>query len=183
MRRELPQVDRRAAALCAAGALAIGALVAAGLAGFRFNDTESMPAGIWRVTAAADTRRGDVVTICAPDVPSIRQARERGYIGPGICANGAEPLVKPVAAVPGDLVTVAREGVAVNGEPVERTAQLEQDGAGRPLHGMAPGSYRVAPGQVWLLSGYDTRSFDSRYFGAVPVANVLGRTWPVWVAR
>jgi type IV secretory pathway protease TraF len=41
----------------------------------------------------------------------------------------------------------------------------------------------VPPGQVWLLSGHDSRSFDSRYFGPVPVANVQGVARPVWVAR
>jgi type IV secretory pathway protease TraF len=37
------------------------------------------------------------------------------------------------------------------------------------------------PGQVWLLSGHDPRSFDSRYFGAIPTANVRGVARPLWV--
>jgi type IV secretory pathway protease TraF len=51
------------------------------------------------------------------------------------------------------------------------------------LHPIPAGSYRVGPEDVWLLSSHDPRSFDSRYFGAVPVANVLGIAHPLWVLR
>ena len=46
------------------------------------------------------------------------------------------------------------------------------------------GAYPVAPKEVWLLSGHDPRSFDSRYFGPVPEAkSVQGIARPVWVLR
>jgi conjugative transfer signal peptidase TraF len=89
--------------------------------------------------------------------------------------------VKPVAAVAGDLVTVTSQGVAVDGKPVANTKPFAEDEAGRPLRPVPIGVYRVAPGEVWLLSGHDPRSFDSRYFGAVPAANVTGVARPIWV--
>ena len=52
-----------------------------------------------------------------------------------------------------------------------------------PLQRLTDGAYRVTPNEVWLLSNYDPRSFDSRYFGPVPAANVLGVAHPVWVLR
>jgi type IV secretory pathway protease TraF len=36
---------------------------------------------------------------------------------------------------------------------------------------------------VWLLSGHDPRSFDSRYFGAVPAASIQGIARPIWVVE
>jgi type IV secretory pathway protease TraF len=39
----------------------------------------------------------------------------------------------------------------------------------------------VGSGDIWVLSGHDPRSFDSRYFGPVPVANVQGEARPLWV--
>lgn len=177
--RRLPR--RAALASCAAGALLTGTLVTARLVGLRVNDTASMPRGLWRVRAAdAPLRRGEFVTVCLPDT-TIREAAARGYIPAGHCPGGYEPLVKPVAAVAGDLVMVTLKGIAVNGHPVENTAQLVQDSAGRPLRPVPAGSYPVMPGQVWLLSGHDRRSFDSRYFGPVPAANVQGVARPLWV--
>jgi conjugative transfer signal peptidase TraF len=90
-------------------------------------------------------------------------------------------MIKPVAAIPGDLVTVTARGIAVNGEPVADSGPLEKDSAGRALRPIAAGVYSVPAGAVWLLSGHDPRSFDSRYFGAVPAANIQGLARPVWV--
>ena len=166
----------------AAGALLAGTLVTAWLCGIRVNDTASMPRGLWRVTAAdAPLRRGAFVTVCLPDTAPVREAAARGYLPAGICAGGYEPLVKPVAAVAGDRVTVTPGGIAVDGRPVAHTAQLVRDTAGRPLRAVAPGVYPVMSGQVWLLSGHDPHSFDSRYFGPVPAANVQGVARPLWV--
>ena len=40
------------------------------------------------------------------------------------------------------------------------------------------GRYSVAPNKVWLY-GPNPRSWDSRYYGAQPVAGVLGTATPV----
>ena len=177
------RLRRRAAlAVCAAGALLMGTLLTAWGVGLRVNDTASMPQGLWQVGAVnAPLRRGEIVAVCPPETPPIREAAARGYLPAGNCSGGYEPLVKPVAAVAGDLVTVRPQGIAVDGEPVEHTTQLVQDSVGRPLRPVPAGTYPVLPGQIWLLSGHDPRSFDSRYFGPVPTANVRGVARPVWV--
>jgi conjugative transfer signal peptidase TraF len=177
-----PKLRRGVQAIFVAGALLAGTLVMAWLCGIRVNTTASMPRGLWQVrTADASLRRGAFVTVCLSDTAPIREAAARGYLPAGICADGYAPLVKPVAAVAGDRVTVTPRGIAVDGRPVPHTAQLVRDSYGRPLRAVAPGVYPVMPGQVWLLSGHDPRSFDSRYFGPVPTANVQGVARPLWV--
>jgi conjugative transfer signal peptidase TraF len=157
-------------------------LGSAQITGLRINTTASMPVGLWRVAQLdATLHRGEVVTVCPPDTAPIRLAAERGYIATGYCSGAYEPLLKPIGATSGDLVTVAASGVRVNGEPVPDTAQIARDSVGRPLQPLPEGDYRVVPGEVWLLSNYDRRSFDSRYFGPVPTSNVLGVAHPVWV--
>lgn len=162
--------------------MVLGALSGAQVLGFRVNTTASMPVGIWRVAPlSAEPRRGEIVTACPPDTVGTREAAARGYLPVGSCPGSYEPLVKPVAAVPGDVVTVARVGISVNGELVAGTAQLDQDSAGRRLQGVPAGVYQVPASCVWLLSGHDPRSWDSRYFGAVPVESVQTTARPVWV--
>lgn len=168
--------------ICAIGALLAGTLLTARAAGLRVNETASMPRGLWRVIAAdAPLRRGEIIAACPPDTRAIREAVVRGYIPAGACPGGTVPLLKPVAAVAGDVVTVTPAGIAVDGRPVENTAPLGRDSAGRMLRSVPPGTYLVAGGEIWLLSGRDPRSFDSRYFGAVSVRNVQGVARPLWV--
>jgi conjugative transfer signal peptidase TraF len=180
LRRRRRSLAIRVLAACVVTMATLAGAVSAGL---RVNTTASMPVGLWYVRAGEPIKRGVIVTICPHDCEDFREALRRGYITHGRCPGGYEPLVKPVAAVAGDLVTVTRQGIAVNGNVVANTAALAEDEIGRPLHQVPPGIYRVASGEVWLLSGHDIRSFDSRYFGALPFANVRGVAHPLWVLR
>jgi conjugative transfer signal peptidase TraF len=165
------------------GAVTMGALAAGDAAGLRLNTTGSMPRGLWRVRAGQPVERGEVVVICPPNRADIRQAARRGYIPAGPCPGGYEPLIKPVAALAGDVVTVTPKGVVVDGSPEANTTPLTHDATGRTLHAFPGGSYRVPHGELWLVSGHDPRSFDSRYFGAVPATNIIGVARPLWVLR
>ena len=111
------------------------------------------------------------------------EAEDRGYLGLGSCPGGVEPVVKPVAAVAGDVITVTPKGIVVNGTALPHTAPLAKDSAGRPLQAVPAGTYRVAPGTVWLSPGHDPRSFDSRYFGPVPIAAIRAGVKPLVTFR
>ncbi len=175
---------RRHAAICTVAGAVFGVFAVAQAAGLRINATPSMPVGLWMVTATTlSPRRGEIVAVCLPTGDQAREAFHRGYVGAGSCPGGAEPLVKPIAAISGDAVAVSAAGIAVNGAPIANTASLSLDGAGRTLRPVPAGLYRVPPGELWLLSGHDPRSFDSRYFGAVPIAGVRGIARPIWVLQ
>lgn len=160
-----------------AGAAALSALAFGYAGGLRVNASHSMPVGVWVIGPPTEIVRGEAVVVCAGEPEAAR------YVGPGGCPNGLEPLVKPVAAVAGDVVIVTAHGVAVNGEAIENTAPLIRDDAGRALHPVPEGIYAVESGNVWLLSSHDVRSFDSRYFGPVPVSAVLAVARPLLVWR
>ena len=176
---------RRLVMVCGTiGILIVATLTNANLAGLRFNSTAAVTREFWQVVEHdAPLRRGEVVAICPPNTKSVRQGAERGYIPAGNCPDGYEPLVKPVAATAGDIVAVSPAGISVNGQSLPDTAQLAQDSAGRPLRAFPAGVYHVAAGEVWLVAKQDTRSFDSRYFGSVPIINARGGAHPVWAVR
>jgi conjugative transfer signal peptidase TraF len=165
-------------------ALIAGGLASADAAGWRINTTTSMPRGLWSLATEDRTAsKGDIVAICPPNGPMTAIARRRGYIGAGRCSNGLEPLLKPVVAVAGDQVTVSAAGITVNGRDLPQSAPLSLDSAGRPIDAYASGTYRVPAGMAWIVSSYNPNSFDSRYFGPVPVANIEGMATPVMVFR
>ncbi len=148
---------------------ALAALGAAAASGLHLNSTSSMPQGMWleRPYTGA-VRTGDAVVVCLPATEQTRR-----YIGPGTCPNGLEPLLKTVGAVPGDVVTL----------PLPGYAPLAADAAGRPLTAYPAGTYRVQPGQVFLFSEHDVRSYDSRYFGPVETRSIIAAGKPVWTLQ
>lgn len=141
--------------------------------GIRVNITDSMPHGFYHLGARLrPVRHGDVVAICLP-LRAASVGRERGYLGPGICPDNVEPLLKFVAADGGDIVVTSSAGVTVNGQMLPKSGRLQVDEVGRPLSYCSTTAYKLPGGEIWLYAP-SNRSWDSRYWGPVPVANVLG---------
>jgi conjugative transfer signal peptidase TraF len=170
-----------AAWFVAAGLWALGQL--AGLTGLRLNETPSVPTGLWRVLALdGSVKRGQIVSICPPPAPVFAEAHTRGYLAKGRCPGGLQPMLKPVAAIGGDVVQKTPQGVTVNGALVPHSLALAADSQGRPLPVFGPGPAVIGRNEIFLLSGMNERSFDSRYFGPLPASMVEGIAIPVWTA-
>ena len=93
-------------------------------------------------------------------------ALERGYLEPGSCRSGLRPLLKRLAALPGDSVDPYSLPICA------------VDSHGRPMSpALAPGV--VPPGMALVLADHPG-SFDSRYFGFVPLES-LQRVKPVFL--
>jgi conjugative transfer signal peptidase TraF len=155
-------------------------------ANYRLNTTPSMQVGLWAVSRhapePAQIRRGEIVSVCLPLSVGI-PARLRGYVSGGECPGQTTPMLKTIAAVPGDTVTVSTRGMAVNGQLLPHSQALEYDEKHRPLSTVPAGTYVVPPTIVWLYASHDPRSFDSRYYGGIPERNMMGDAWPLLVMR
>ncbi len=164
--------------------LALASVIAAIVAVFwtfrlRIALTDSAcPPGIYRMVNHSISR-GDLVLACLPAVLA-RFAQARGYLARGQgCGDGIEPVGKRVGALPGDTVEVTRDYVAINGHRLEHSATVSRDSRGRSLIHVTPGRYTVRPDHVWLLGTTDARSWDSRYFGSVPIGSVRAQLEPL----
>jgi conjugative transfer signal peptidase TraF len=136
------------------------------------------PPGIYRMVNHSISR-GDLVIACLP--PALaRFAQARGYLARGRgCGDGIEPVGKRIGALPGDTVEVTRDYIAINGHRLEHSATVSRDSRGRSLTQVTPGRYTVRPDHVWLLGTTDARSWDSRYFGPVPIGSVRAQLDPL----
>jgi conjugative transfer signal peptidase TraF len=132
--------------------------------------TRSVPPGLYLLTYGPP-RRGGFLVVCLPERLGT-YGRERGYLAPGPCPGGASEVLKRVAALPGDVVEVTDGGLVVNGEPLPATARRALDSAGRAVETIPAGRYRVEPGTLWLYATHSPRSWDSRYYGAIPLVGV-----------
>src|SRR5271165_2413187 len=106
---------------------------------------------------------------------------ERAYrMAGGTCPDGGSPLMKPIAAVAGDRVEVTTYGIQVNGKLIPNSAAHFRDHRGRPLKPWPAGQYTVPTGKLWVISDFNSWSFDSRYFGPIPYSLVQHRLRPLW---
>jgi conjugative transfer signal peptidase TraF len=173
-------VPRRVARQCwplVVGLMGI-ACAAAGLRlGVGLNVSRSAPRGIYRTVADAPAR-GALVVVCLPAAVGAF-GRARGYLRPGGCPGGAQPVLKRIGAVAGDRVELGGDGVRVSGVRLLARPIEVLDSAGLPLPHAALGAHVAAPGEVWLFGPSPGRSWDSRYFGPVPATSVRGVVRPV----
>ncbi|MDO1585460.1 conjugative transfer signal peptidase TraF [Rhizobium oryzicola] len=170
---------RRAVPLFLTGAsvLISGLVLIAFLGGYRLNLTPSEPLGIWRIEELKrPVAVGDLVFVCPPETSAIVEARVLGYLRRGLCAGGFAPLIKRVAALPGQHVDIT-DHVAIDGRSLPASTVRDRDGEGRPIT-PDPGGI-VPPHHLFLHSSFAS-SYDSRYFGPVPDSGLLGLARPVF---
>ncbi|MGJ7546260.1 S26 family signal peptidase [Variovorax sp. LT1R16] len=164
-------------ALCAA--LGIAALAAPALlapaARWVYNSSDSVPRGWYRIdpagTMADALRVGDIVLARLPgEVAAL--AAQRGYLPERI------PLLKRIGATAPQRVCMAQRTVYVDDVPVALAREADGLGRGLPLwlH-----CRTLRAGELFLLSTTYPASFDSRYFGPIDAASVLGRAQPMWI--
>jgi len=161
-----------------AGTALFAAFQLCGVVGLRINASPSLPIGLY-VTSSQSI--ANLVEFC-PGEPFASFAIARGYRDAGVCRDGAAPLMKPIVARAGDVVEMSGQGIAVNGRLLPNTAPRTTDSHGRPLAAWPTGRYAVAPDTVWVASSYHPRSFDSRYFGPIPVNSIRDRVRPLLTA-
>jgi conjugative transfer signal peptidase TraF len=157
--------------------VSFAAIAALGSVGFRVNVTPSEPIGLWRIMPQdRPIRNGDLIFICPPETAGMREARARGYLRHGLCLGGIAPLIKTVAATSGQVVEIDND-VQIDGRPLPHSQVVGRDGQGREMVPYKGGV--IPPGSVYLHSDFPG-SFDSRYFGPLPIENILGLAQEVW---
>ena len=138
-------------------------------AGLRINGTHSFPVGLY-FASRKRPGKGDLVFVNPPPLPLFTLAKERGYLN--VAYSPTPHLVKRLAGVAGDRVTIDSAGVEVNGIRLANSTPSNCDGAGRPLQPYVLKDHILGPGEVLLMSDYNPASFDSRYFGPLQATTI-----------
>ena len=144
-----------------------------------YNPSDSVAVGWYRIDpldhrTSSPPRPLSVGSIVLVPLPAeaAALAAQRGYLPTRI------PLLKRVGAVAPQEVCIADGKVHIDGVP--SAAVLSADRWGRPLPSWQQ-CHRLRHGELFLLSVTNPASFDSRYFGPVSAASVIGVARPVWL--
>ena len=95
------------------------------------------------------------------------------YFRPG------QTIIKRVAGVPGDRLSVSAAGTSINGSPVEQSDPALAKTLGKRADDFVRDHELVPNGQVWVM-GATRDSYDSRYWGTLPIGQVTGRAYALF---
>jgi len=145
-------------------------------AGFRINVTASFAKGVYKITErdAAKYAIGDLIIFCLPE-----NIETRNYVPYGFACRGRASLMKRVAAVSGDRIEVRRGIVHVNGRLLKNGNVFKKDGKKRDMKSC--GDLTLSENEVFAMSLYDPKSFDSRYFGPITAKSITGKAKAVFI--
>ena len=134
-----------------------------------WNVSASAPMGLYVVGGSTGIDRGDMVIAWVPD-RWRRLAATRRYIPLNV------PLVKRVAAVPGNVVCATNGHIFVDGSWA--AWQRPYDGRGWPMPAWH-GCTTLGDGAFLLLMDAPD-SFDGRYFGPTSAPDIIGKATLLW---
>jgi signal peptidase I len=98
--------------------------------------------------------------------------------------NHAMDFVKRVIGLPGDTLEIRDKKVYINGKPyVTGTEKYTDPFSLSPGQGKVrdnSGSVVVSPGHVFVMGDNRDQSYDSRFWGQVPIENIKGKAFIIY---
>jgi conjugative transfer signal peptidase TraF len=136
-----------------------------------WNASASVPIGLYAVHPAGRLLTGELLVVTPPQ-PLAMFLDARRYLPKGI------PLLKHVAALPGQTVCRVGDTISIDGRDVG--VALDRDHLGRSLP-VWQGCRVIAAAEVFLMNRQSVASLDGRYFGPLPTTTIVGRADPIWI--
>lgn len=130
-----------------------------------------VPVGLWRKITITEDKPLQVGDIIVFSLEELYEAK------PEVIDNNMAPvvnfLIKKVVAVAGNSITLENDRVAVSGVLFDN-AEVNHKYISGDIRCKIQYPLEVPEGHVWLMADIKD-SFDSRYFGAVPVSLIKNR--------
>jgi conjugative transfer signal peptidase TraF len=164
--------SRRPTILCTLAGVALVATPAWHRPDIRFvwNASASVPIGLYRIVPADRVEVTDLAVVIPPNELAAF-LDERGYLPRGL------PLIKRVLALSG--TEVCRRGSIIVAYGAAYGQARGRDTRGRLLPAWQ-GCRTLRDGEAFFMNWDSPDSFDSRYFGPLPVSAIVGRAVSVW---
>ncbi len=114
-----------------------------------------------RIVEFSDPKRGDVIVFVYPVDPK-------------------KDFIKRIQAVPGDTVEIRNRRLFINGTQVEDPHAHFVRNALQHSPADNFGPFSIPEGEVFVLGDNRDRSHDSRFWGTVPMENILGKAFVLY---
>lgn len=135
------------------------------------NTTSSQPRGLYHRTPLV-VEKGALISVQLPSRIQTFMA-ERKWIAPSMQS------LKRIIALPGDTITCSGDTFEINHVPFGKIATVDSLGRSLPQFFSAANTPFTVPPDTVLLGSTHHRSFDSRYYGPVPISCLLSGAEPI----
>jgi len=139
-----------------------------------------------KVVEIDEPARGDVVVFRYPKDPSVDYIKrvvglpgdKIGYYNKVLYVNG-----EPAGQVPAGVYVGKGSGVSMSGasERREQLGEVQHDILVMPRTPGLEGQYVVGEDEYFMMGDNRDNSNDSRYWGTVPEANLVGKAFRIWM--
>ena len=139
-----------------------------------------------KVVEVDEPARGDVVVFRYPKDPSVDYIKrvvglpgdKIGYYNKVLYVNG-----EPAGQVPAGVYVGKGSGVSMSGasERREQLGEVQHDILVMPRTPGLEGQYVVGEDEYFMMGDNRDNSNDSRYWGTVPEANLVGKAFRIWM--
>ena len=139
-----------------------------------------------KVVEVDEPARGDVVVFRYPKDPSVDYIKrvvglpgdKIGYYNKVLYVNG-----EPAGQVPAGVYIGKGSGVSMSGasERREQLGEVQHDILVMPRTPGLEGQYVVGEDEYFMMGDNRDNSNDSRYWGTVPEANLVGKAFRIWM--
>ena len=139
-----------------------------------------------KIVEMGEPDRGDVVVFRYPKDPSVDYIKrvvglpgdKVGYYNKIVYINGA-----PVGQVPAGVYIGVGSGISMSGasERQEQLGDVMHDILVMPRTPGLEGEYLVGEDEFFVMGDNRDNSNDSRYWGAVPESNLVGKAFRIWM--
>lgn len=138
------------------------------------NTTDSMPKGIYLVNEKANPKLGSIVIFRIPDA-AMHHIRERNWL-----PENTQFMIKPMAGMAGDYACTKDGNFRVGRKDFGAIKATDKEGLPLPeINYCQP----ISKGKFVAAVAGDGSSFDSRYFGEIPIENIVGQATPIWTTN
>ena len=152
-------------------------------AGWRLNLTASEPLGLYRLLPVTSNQipRGTLVELCPP---AWVTPRAFPFYMQGNCPGGGKAMLKTIVGIPGDRISVSKDGVTINGVMLPGSApRLRSNKYPEISLPRVRGAVTLGTHQYWVYGdgawpALAVFSFDSRYFGPIAISQIRGLAIP-----
>ena len=146
--------------------------------GYILNNTSSYPIGIYKIIKTNFYKKGTLVSFCAPENDTIEKLVRFGFAPANeTCKNGTPVLLKKIVAVENDYIELKDNHIYINSALQPKSKIFLVGSGGNILE--RQNNQTIKKGYFWAMSDYNERSYDSRYFGQIPLKNIKGTAVPI----
>ncbi len=139
------------------------------IAGIKINLSPSFPEGFYNFNTIKQPLikyKNNYILVCLDIAnPVVIYAKDNDFLKSGWgCPGNIAPILKKIVGIPGDIITVNEGKVSVN-KVVLKNSYIKYDNLQLIIHNGF--HLKLRQNEFWIMSDFNSSSFDSRYFGVV----------------